>query len=86
MLGNGGGRVATGVAGDHHAAVQEGKMATRASFLSGGTLYGAACVWAVSSGQILTALGLVVVALLGLAIVALAHVLGPTPSGGPAVG
>ena len=49
-----------------------------ASYLSGGTLYGAASVWAVSNGQALTALGLVIVALLTLAILGLAHVLGPT--------
>ena len=53
--------------------------ATRASYLSGGTLYGAACVWAVSNGQAVTALGLVIVALLTLAIVGLAHVLAPAP-------
>ncbi len=52
-------------------------MTTWASYLSAALLYGAACVWAASSGQILAALGLVVVALLTVAIVGLAALLAP---------
>ena len=52
-------------------------IATHASYLCGGTLYVAACVWAAMSGQTLTVLGLVVVALLTAAILGLAHLLAP---------
>ena len=47
--------------------------------VSGAALYGAASIWAVSSGQMLTALGLIVVAMLVLAIVGLAYLLAPVP-------
>ena len=56
---------------------QDAKMTTWGSYLSAALLYAGACVWAASTGQELTALGLVVVALLTVAILGLAHLLAP---------